>query len=222
MLHHRHQLDVREAEPLAVLGQARRKLAVRQPPVVLLRRAHPRAEVHLVHGPWRIAPVRDRAFREPRLVVPVVRQVPHDRCLARGRLGEGRVRVRLLDTRSGHARVDEVLVHRPVLDARNESFPDARRLARLELVGGAIPAVEIAHHAHAVGVGRPHRERRAFAAQVGAELFVKVRVSALIEEVQIELRQQGVRDHAGASRSQTPRKGIRTQSGRMFNSYRNS
>src|SRR6266853_2928971 len=157
MLHHGHQLDVREAEPPAVLGQAWSKLAIRQPSVALVRYAHPRAEVHLVHGPGRAATVRYGPLRDPRLVVPVVIEVPHDRRLTWRRLGKARIRVRLLDARAGHARVDQVLVQGPVLDARDEAFPDARRLARLQLVGGAIPAVEIAHDAHGVGVWRPHR-----------------------------------------------------------------
>src|SRR5258706_8474459 len=105
-------------------------------------------------------------------------------------------------------------------DARNEALPDARLLAGHELVRVSVPAVEIADDAHPLGVGSPDGERRALRifGDVGSELLVKVAVTALIEEVQVEWRQQRLLDHAGCTTSRIPRSGIRTQSGRLLSS----
>src|SRR5438309_10974007 len=57
-----------------------------------------------------------------------------------------------------------------------------------------------------------------------AKLFEEVAVRALVEEVQVERAEQRAGDHAhtGVTRSRIPRRGMRTQSGRRFNSYRSS
>ena len=62
MLHHRQQLDVREAQVLHVRHEPVGQLAVGQEPVALLRHARPRAEVHLVdrHRPIAASSPRSR------------------------------------------------------------------------------------------------------------------------------------------------------------------
>ena len=98
-----------------------------------------------------------------------------------------------LEQRAPVARADLVLVGGAGADARDEQLPDAGRAARLHGVAAAVPEVERAHHAHALGVRRPHRETRAGAGhrapRVRAELVVDAVVVALAEQVQVEVRQ---------------------------------
>ena len=129
VLHHRHELDVGEAEAQRVVGELRRELAIGEPPIVVLRHSHPRADVQLVYGPWRLAPVGPRALRHPLAVTPVVAQVPDDRGLPGWRLGECGERVGLVRAVPGDPRMDVVLVQRAVLDARHEPLPDPRLLS---------------------------------------------------------------------------------------------
>src|SRR5438445_29161 len=98
--------------------------------------------------------------------------------------------------------------------ARNKALPDARLLARHELVRVSVPAVEIADDAHPIGVGSPDGERRAVGVSrdVGAELFVEVAVRAVVEEVQVEWSQQRGHDQAGRTTCRIPRSGMRTKS----------
>ena len=172
MLHHRHELDVREAHAAHVVGETRRELAVRQPAVAFLRHAHPRAKVHLVHGERRVAVVGRAAALHPAFVAPVVSEVPHDRGLAGRRLGVRGERVGLVDAGARRLGVDVVLVDRAMAHGGDETLPDAGLLARVEAVGILVPAVEVADHAHGVRVRRPHREVRAFGVvgQVRAKL----------------------------------------------------
>ena len=57
----------------------------------------------------------------------------------------------------------------------------------------AVPAVEVADHADAIGVGRPHREvhadGRADGDAVRAELLERAVMGALAEQVEIEVGQ---------------------------------
>ena len=59
----------------------------------------------------------------------------------------------------------------------------------------AIPPVEVADHAHALGVGRPDGENDPCGAavfdDVCAELVVRAEVVAFVEELQIEVAQDG-------------------------------
>ena len=68
VLHHRHELDVREAQVAHVRNEIARQLPVRQVAVALLGHASPRTEVHLVD---RHRPVMPAAERRP-IVHPVV------------------------------------------------------------------------------------------------------------------------------------------------------
>ena len=218
MLHHRHELDMRETEPAHVLREARRQLSVGEPAVVVVRHPHPRAQVKLVNGPGRLAGLNLRPVRHPRLVLPVVREVPDHRRLARRWFGERRKWIRLVRVRARDPRVEVELVHRAMVGAADEAFPDARRLARLQRAGAWVPVVEVADHAHLVGVWRPDGEERAVLHQVRPQLFVQVAVRALVEEVEVERRQQRGANHPGATRSRIPRSGMRTQSGLLLSS----
>ncbi len=193
MLHHRQQLDVGEAHLLDVRHQPVRHLAVGQEAVAFLRHARPRSEVHLVGGH---RPVEPRALRRPRghpvAVAPVVaRDVVHDRRGLRRRLERARERIGLLQDRAV-AGADLELVLLAVGEIRNEDLPDAggQEAHRRD---AAVPAVEVADHADAIRVGRPHREMhaggRALRDAVRAELLERAVVGALAEQVQIEIGQ---------------------------------
>ena len=158
VLHHGHELDVRESHPAYVVREPRGQLAVCQPAVALLGHSHPRSEVHLVNRPRSFSVVRVAAVLHPVVIAPLVGQVPNDRGLARRRLRVGGERVGLVHAVACHPRMHVVLVEGAVPDGRNEAFPDARLLARIKTVRVLVPPIEFADHAHRVGVGRPGGE----------------------------------------------------------------
>ena len=97
-------------------------------------------------------------------------------------------------------RADLVLVQRARPDAGHEQLPDPGAAASLQRVLAAVPEVERADHADALGVGRPDREPRAGQAvefgRMRAELVVDRVVIAFAEQVQVEvgeLRREVVR-----------------------------
>ncbi len=73
----------------------------------------------------------------------------------------------------------------------NENLPDAGRDEQPHRVNAAVPAVEIADQADAIGVGRPHGKvhasGRADDEAVRAELFERTQVGPLAEQVEIEV-----------------------------------
>ena len=232
VLHHRHELDVREAHLLDVFGQRLCQLPVREPAVAVLRQPPPGADVHLVDRDGRLQARSVRALGQPAGVGPGLLAVPDDGGGARRRLGVDGERISLLDFVAAVPRLDPVLVPCPGADARHEPFPDAGAAPRPQRVRAAVPAVEVADHADARGTGRPDREVGARHAivrhDVRAQLVVQPQVAAFVEQEQVVFRQQrkvvshvrfGKR-HAGSSNNcGKPVSGIRTQSGRLFNSY---
>ena len=194
MLHHRQQLDMREAHLLHVRHQPLGHLAIGEKAVAVLGHAHPRPEVHLV-GRHRLrqprAPCGTRGL--PRLIVPAIgRGVVDDRGGLRRRLERPRERIGLLQNRAGSGANLE-LVFLAVRQVGDEHFPHAARREQPHRMDSAVPAVEVADHADAVGVGRPHREvdagRRADDDPVRAELVEHSLVRAFAEQVQIEVGQ---------------------------------
>ncbi len=91
-----HELDVREAQSVRVVGQVRRELAICEPAVVLLGHAHPRAEMDFVDRPRRLPAVGALAAGQPLGIAPAIAQVPHDRGLAWRLLREHREGIRLV------------------------------------------------------------------------------------------------------------------------------
>src|SRR5208283_2151227 len=90
-------------------------------------------------------------------------------------------------------RADLVLVERAGPDAWNEQLPDATGAAPVHRVLAAVPLVERAHDADALGVRRPHREARAGEAlerrRVRGELRPDPVMVAFAEQIQVEVRQ---------------------------------
>jgi hypothetical protein len=195
VLHDGQDLDVREAERLDVRRQPRRQLAIAERAVVLLGHAHPRPEVDLVERQRRAQRVALFARPHPLLVAPlVVVEVPHLGAGLGRRLLHHRERIGLVDAIAVEARPDAIFVDFAVADIGNESLPDARLAMSLERGARVVPAVEIADHRHAVGVGRPYREIDAALAAIldhpRTELVVEPSVRALVEQVHVGLAQQ--------------------------------
>src|SRR5437870_553977 len=118
-----------------------------------------------------------RAMIGPILVLPrVALEVPDHRRGARPKLGSKAKWVGFVDAILREPRAHAVLVQRALTDARDETFPDARRAARVKWRGFWIPLVEFADHADGVGIWRPDRERHPGLAvdlrRVSAEFFV--------------------------------------------------
>ena len=193
MLHHRQQLDVREAERAHVVGDGVRQLAIAQVTVALFGDASPRAEVQLVDRPGCAEGVDAGAPAQPVRIVPAIVEVPHDRCGARRLLGAKGVGIGLVGHEAGARGADVVLVERAGRHTGHHPFPDSRVVAAgAQRVAVALPAVEIADDRDCAGVRCPHGEARARRAaarrggqQMGAELLVCPEVCALAKEIDV-------------------------------------
>ena len=99
---------------------------------------------------------------------------------------------------------DHELVVRAGADVGHEQLPDAGDAELPHRVLAAVPAVEVALDADALGVRRPHRERRAGdrrrwarrRAHVRAQHVPELLVAALVDQVQVDL----ARGWAGSGR----------------------
>ncbi len=199
MLHHRQQLDVREAEVRDVVGELVRELAVAQRAVVLERVAAPGAEMDLVHRHRPAQRVAGRPALEPLLVAPDVLRLPDDRRVGRRHLGVEGQRV-ALQAQPSLLRPELELVLRALADAGDEQLPDPGLAERAHRVQAPVPGVEVADDRDGAGVRSPDREGGADhsveLADVRAEPLVQLLVAALHGEVEVELaerRQERVR-----------------------------
>src|SRR5690606_42041816 len=79
--------------------------------------------------------------------------------------------------------------------AGDEALPDAGASARRQRVGLRVLAAEVAHHGGASRVGCPDREPRAILsaelARMRTEAIGEVPVAAFVEQVEVELAEQG-------------------------------
>ena len=149
--------------------------------------------MHLVDGHRLMQQIRLGPSCHPGVVAPgVFADVPHDRGRLRARFGEEALRVGLLHQRVRPA-LDLELVGGSLAQPRDEELPDARTAALAHRVAPAVPAVEIAHDAHAQRVGRPDGEDDTLNAverdDVCAELVIGAEVVALVEQQQVEVAQ---------------------------------
>ena len=181
MLHHGHQLDVREPELRAMPRELCTEIAIAEHLVVI---APPRSEVDFVDADRR-APRGARAARpHPLRVAPLVLCVPHHRRGGRRMLGARREWIRLVE----HAPIgggDRVLVASAVADVRERRGPDSARLDRLKWIRAGAPAVPIPDHRDPVRVRCPHGEVRSVRHHVRAQLVVEPEMRALVEQEQI-------------------------------------
>src|SRR5215472_12849941 len=148
-----------------------------------------------VDAHWRVQRLVVRAFGQPRGVVPAKRaHVPHYRRGPRAQLSRECVRIRLLEPMSTVSWSDRVLVERALADAGYESLPDARHAATLQPRATRLPAVKVADDRYGFRIGRPHSEQRTEHAVsidwMGAQLPVQMGVRALVEQMQVIIRQK--------------------------------
>ena len=164
VLHDAHQFDVGVAEPVHVIGQAVRQIAVVHVPVA--QAACPRPQMHLVDADRLLVAVV--APGHPVAVVPDVAALPDD-------AGGGGAQFRALHVRIGFldgAPVlagDVVLVGVPGAGLRHEKAPEAE-VEALQRVLEAVPVIEVAHHADMLGVGGPHGETDALHTVLGGDV----------------------------------------------------
>ena len=197
VLHHRHQLDVGEAEVLHVGDQVGGQLVPRPGAAVVV--AAPRREVQLVDA-HRGADRRGVGTGgHPLLVAPGVVGGEDLRGGARGGLGPLRQRVGLLAPVAVLAQ-DRELVRRPRPHAGHEQLPHAGGPELPHRVGAAVPGVGVAGQPDPAGRRRPHREggavdrptvRALVGADVGAQDGPQLLVASLVDQVQVDLAEGG-------------------------------
>src|SRR4030095_7261796 len=156
----------------------------------------PGSKVRFIHRNRPVETVVLRARRKPFLVSPLVSiDCAYYRAGPGTQLGIEGKGIRFL-----HGIVVELglyikLVFLTLPQARNEKLPDSATRPPPHRVATAIPAVEVAHHAHSARIRRPHGKRDTRSAanfgEVGSELFVSFQVGSFGEKVQIKVRQDG-------------------------------
>ena len=203
VLHHRQQLDVREAERLHVLGEPRRDLAIGERAVAVLGHARPRAEVHLVDRASARAPGRaSRRARIQRVVVPRVRVLGRRRSTPSAAPAPSCARTGRSSPAGCPSRVQQLeLVERARVEPRDEQLEHAAT-RRAGASGRARPSQPQKSPTTLTRsrVRRPDRERDAAHAvhrpRVRAEHLPQPAVRPLVEQVQVDVadrRQEAVR-----------------------------
>ena len=195
MLVDRQQFHMGEAQVAHVLRQLVGQFQIAERAVVLFRHPAPRRQMHLVDGHGRVAVVAKLLLAlHPIAVLPVpLGQVPHDRGGAWRHLGVMAVGVGL-ERQQVAVRADQfVLVKGAVGQAGNEDFPHAGFDPQPHGMAAAVPVIEIADHADAAGIGRPHGEVHARdpvdGAAMGAQLLEGAQMGALYQQVDVQLAQ---------------------------------
>jgi len=184
VLHHRHQLDVREAGLDHVLGELLGQLDVGQA-------RPPRAQVHLVRAHRLLVGPLLRPGGHPLAVLPLVHRLVHHRRGGRRHLGVLSQRVGVLDPVAVPAQDLELVLGADVR-VRHVQLPDAGRAQRPHRPAVVrAPAGEVADHLDAVGARRPDREGHAGALGLRAQHRPELLVPALADQVQVELTQGG-------------------------------
>ena len=90
-------------------------------------------------------------------------------------------------------RHDGILVHIPLLDTRNEDFPDLTIVNPGHLVDTGVPVIELTDYADLLGIWCPNREAHAllpvFFGQMRSQHFIGSAVGTLMEQKSIIFRQ---------------------------------
>ena len=193
-----HQLDVREAHLVGVVGELGGDLAVGEGAVALAGHAHPGAEMDLVDRHRRRQRLAGGAVGHPVGVAPLeAGEVLDLRGGPGGQLRGERVGVGPVESRPAVGGEDRILVQRPRPDRRDESRPDPGRAPPREGIDGGVPAVELADDRDFPRVRRPDGEMRAGRAveveDVGPQLLVEAFVGPLANELQVEVAQDNHR-----------------------------
>ena len=175
-----HHLHVGEAHLFHIGHQPARDVPVAEE--LALAGAAPGAQVHLVDIQRTVVDRMALPVLQPLLVAPLIAgQVVELGGVAGTGLGVEGVGVGL-GQHPAVPGVDRVLICIVLLHARDKQLPHAAVQA-VHGVGLLTPAVEVAHHGHAPGVGRPHAEDIAVlpvhTGGVGAQIVLGVAVIPL-------------------------------------------
>jgi hypothetical protein len=182
VVHHRQELDVREAE----VADVRRQLIGELPPAqaASVGRAAPGRRVQLVGRQRPLQLLLRMARLDPVRVLPLVFRLEDHGCGLRRDLRLERNGVGLF------ASVEVVLVVLTDSRALDDAFPDPGGVDRFQLVRGGVPVVEVADHAHVLRVRRPHRKAHAAVDAMRAELRVELLVPPRAREPDVELAER--------------------------------
>ena len=191
MLRDRQELHMGEAH----LGDVGGELDGQLPVVQALA---PGAEVHLVDRHGRAERIAGPATTQPAIVLPLVSAGEDHRAGRGGHLGGEGEGVGLLAPDAVLAE-DGELVDGAIADGRDEELPHSRRPQRSHRMSLAVPVVEGAGDADALGGRRPYGEGDAGDVAVRAGIGAHVRsqhpphllVPTLADEVEVELAQAG-------------------------------
>ena len=167
----RHQLDMGEAHVMDILHQIDRRFLVGQGAVAFLGHPLPRAQMHLVDRHRRIAGLPVAALLQPGRVAPAVAgDVAHHRGGLGRVLGAEADRVGLQRQHRAAGAQQLELVAVAFGQAGNEDLPHPGGAAAAHRVTAAVPLVEVAHHRHPPGIGRPDGEMHAADAFMGDDV----------------------------------------------------
>ncbi len=131
----------------------------------------------------------------PVLIAPgELSDVPDNRCRPGPHFRGETVRIRFLNEIALMAALDLEFVDFALHQVGDEKFPDSGRPAIAHRMPPAIPVVEIANHADALGVRRPDREidtsNSAVGHDVGTEPLVVAEMRTFAQEVKVEVGQR--------------------------------
>ena len=158
MLHHRQQLDMREAELLHVRGEPRRNFAIAERTVAVFRHAGPGAQVHLVDVNWLAHLIARCTSRHPRGIAPRVCALGNDdRCRLRRLLHLASHRIRFQPEQS-FSRTQFEFVECVRRDPWNEKLPQAAAMQATHGILAPIPVAPVANDTHSLRIRCPEDE----------------------------------------------------------------
>ena len=143
MLHDGQQFHVGKIHLAYIFRQARSGLAVGQGPIALFRNPHPGTKVYFIDGNRSLQGTLPGAGFHPRLVGPLVVEIPHHRRGAWRLLVQHAKGIGFVADVSLVVGNDVILVQRALADSRQKSFPDAGIVPGLQGMRLSVPAVEI-------------------------------------------------------------------------------
>ena len=195
MLRGGHELDMRKSHLDHVGHEFPLEVGVGEPAVRVVARSPPAAQVQFVDRQRGRERVAGGAACHPIAVMPLEgREIDHLRCRPRGHLGPETIGVGTVGMPT--VGVHPELVERAGRKPGNEQFPDPRGDPLVHPMRRGMPAVEISHDRHAVGIrgpdGEVHTPHAVVRLKVGAEPLIALPMPSFAEQVQVV-----VGEHAG-------------------------
>src|ERR1700730_216099 len=177
-----HFLDIRD-QPI-------REFDVTQISVVLLRDSCPRPKVNLINTNGLLGPVPGLPFLHPCVIAPFEAiEIENQGSCLYSMLAKEREGI-AFQHHTAEAVTDLVFVMSAFTHPRDKYFPDPGFTRLSHLMGTAIPAIKIAHHADPLSIGGPNRETHTRMSidfcQVRSELFVDLIVIADFVQMHVQ------------------------------------